>query len=156
RSRQACCCQATTPQKFGATLCSAQTIRASNVVTNGFALICTGREAPALSLRINGDEAAIRASLGMRYRSPVPTSTYAPASVMSCQATSRSLVLFCGSTDTFLASDAMSYLRSRTPRRSVTEGPSPVTTSESVGLSLLGPVPEKRKPRRAGLSSTCV
>ena len=41
-------------QKFGVTLCSAQSILASSVVTEGFLLTLTNRLAPALSLRMMG------------------------------------------------------------------------------------------------------
>lgn len=37
-------------QKLGSMLCCAQQSRASSVVTNGFLLTCTRRDAPALSL----------------------------------------------------------------------------------------------------------
>jgi len=43
------------PQKFGTTLCSAQIMRASSVVINGFLLTCRRTEAPELSLRISGE-----------------------------------------------------------------------------------------------------
>lgn len=40
------------PHKLGSILCSHAIRRASSVVTNGFLLTCTNREAPRLSFRI--------------------------------------------------------------------------------------------------------
>jgi hypothetical protein len=47
-------------------LCWAQDKRAARVVTNGFLLTCTKRDAPVLSLWMIGDPPGISASLGMR------------------------------------------------------------------------------------------
>ena len=53
-------------QKLGATLCSQHSIRACNVVMNGFLLSCMNVDAPELSLRISGEDPSSSASLGMR------------------------------------------------------------------------------------------
>ncbi|SRR6266516_2458199 len=63
-------------------------MRASNVVMYGSGLSWMSREAPDDSLRMTGDDPWIRASFGTRYRSPEPTSTYAPGSLMLSQAVS--------------------------------------------------------------------
>src|SRR5436309_2925444 len=95
------------PQKFGTTLCSAQIMRASSVVMNGFLLTCRRTEDPELSLRISGEAPCSSASFGTRYKSPDPCSTYAPGSGISCQETSISRFLCCGSIDTFAVCVAM-------------------------------------------------
>src|SRR5436309_7877441 len=64
-------------------LCCAQRRRASRVVQNGSLLSCIKREEPRLSFVTIGEEPLTRASFGMRYKSPLPLSTYAPASRMS-------------------------------------------------------------------------
>src|SRR5215469_8986538 len=46
-----------------------------------------------------GEPPGISASLGTRYKSPVPRSTYAPGSLSSSQTTSGRLNRCCGSTD---------------------------------------------------------